>query len=447
MKDSIPANNLLHRFEENDVARSLAISAPTLAASDAEAGSTEELDTVPYASYWDSSLSVTPLDPAADTDVAAASRDQQASNDHRKNTLRSWKKKILSMDEEQNGMDRVGNETPAQAVTPSPAKKLTLGDYISRRNRDSAITRSAEKMSGSTMPTTDTGSRKGSDGSMVQLSLGEEDGPRPKPAAGVDRVEISQAGRSVDSEYGADAPDRVYARHKTSLIAIELPAGSINEGKAFVGDLIEKVAATLQVDLRHVRLFYKGTELTLALLSLKEYYMKQNSEVVVLLTAPESGDDNYTNSDESDPSDQKRDTTIVRPESIDTSRQPYLVAADTIDPLVPRSVGIDVWSDEGYWQPESAVFSPGTETFHISGGLAHKLGVPDDGRIWLRWRFQGDSKSTRSDFKVLPGSRPSTVVLGQPALEKYQAKQKGAIPIGHPVRPSRDKVKAEDFVS
>ena len=30
MKESIPANNLLHRFDENDVARSLAIPAPTL---------------------------------------------------------------------------------------------------------------------------------------------------------------------------------------------------------------------------------------------------------------------------------------------------------------------------------------------------------------------------------------------------------------------------------
>lgn len=30
MKESIPANNLLHRFEENDIARSLSIPAPTL---------------------------------------------------------------------------------------------------------------------------------------------------------------------------------------------------------------------------------------------------------------------------------------------------------------------------------------------------------------------------------------------------------------------------------
>ena len=30
MKESIPANNLLHRFDENDVARSLSIPAPTL---------------------------------------------------------------------------------------------------------------------------------------------------------------------------------------------------------------------------------------------------------------------------------------------------------------------------------------------------------------------------------------------------------------------------------
>ena len=100
---------------------------------------------------------------------------------------------------------------PPQAVTPSPAKKkLSLGDYISRRNTNSAITPLAEKAPGSMMPTTDTGSRKGSDGSMVQPSLGEEGGPRPKPDDSVKQEAAAQGGlegSAIDDALMKDDPE------------------------------------------------------------------------------------------------------------------------------------------------------------------------------------------------------------------------------------------------
>ena len=233
-------------------------------------------------------------------------------------------------------------------------------------------------------------------------------------------------------------PDRIYARHKTSLITINLPADSISEGKAVVADLVRQVAATLQADPRLIRLFYKGTELISASSPLKAYYMKQNSEVVVQVTASEPGVDDYAEIDEGDPSNQKRSTTIAQPESAATSRRSDLTTANAIDPPALRSVEIEICSRDGIMHSEDAVFSPQARSCQISKDLVLKLGFPNDRRISLRWAVQGQSKSLKTEFEVHPGSAPSTIVLGQQALESYQAYREGAFPITQFVRSSRD---------
>lgn len=83
-----------------------------------------------------------------------------------------------------------------QTVTPSPAKKkLSLGDYMSRRNTNSAVTPSTEKTQAQANLTADSMTRKDSDGAIVQ-AVGTEASPRPKPDDSVREAAAAQGGLS-----------------------------------------------------------------------------------------------------------------------------------------------------------------------------------------------------------------------------------------------------------
>lgn len=81
-----------------------------------------------------------------------------------------------------------------------------------------------------------------------------------------------------------NAPDRVHWRYMGQPYIVDFPAYSINEGRACVGDLRERIARQLRVEPSKVQLIYKGHKLRQNQSSLKSHKMKQNSEVSVVVT-------------------------------------------------------------------------------------------------------------------------------------------------------------------
>lgn len=97
------------------------------------------------------------------------------------------------------------------------------------------------------------------------------------------RHSVSRLHDSQPSEDPED-PDVVLVRYMASIIPVEFPPYSISEEKAFVGQLRDAVARSLQTDPRRIRLVYKRRDLKHDAWPLRKYNMKQNSEVAAIKT-------------------------------------------------------------------------------------------------------------------------------------------------------------------
>ncbi|RMZ83282.1 hypothetical protein DV738_g1297, partial [Chaetothyriales sp. CBS 135597] len=80
------------------------------------------------------------------------------------------------------------------------------------------------------------------------------------------------------------APDQIHVLYMDHKFTIEFPPYAINEEKASVRELRRGVARGIGTSPDRVRLVYKGVELKRNRFSLRQYQMKQNSEVCAIVT-------------------------------------------------------------------------------------------------------------------------------------------------------------------
>jgi hypothetical protein len=108
---------------------------------------------------------------------------------------------------------------------------------------------------------------------------------------------------SVIDDNDPNAPDRIHVRYMASAFPVDFAAYSISDSEVTVKDLRRKVASRIGVDPSRVRLIYKRKELKRNSYPLKDYKMKQNSEVTAIVTDRAN---NYE--DRASPSDSGSDT-------------------------------------------------------------------------------------------------------------------------------------------
>jgi hypothetical protein len=78
--------------------------------------------------------------------------------------------------------------------------------------------------------------------------------------------------------------------HPSTTYSEHFPAYSISNGILRVSDLAFRIAAGLNVSVRHVKLYYKGLRLMDPIAAVREYGVKDNSEILVVVNEQHEGD-------------------------------------------------------------------------------------------------------------------------------------------------------------
>lgn len=118
--------------------------------------------------------------------------------------------------------------------------------------------------------------------------------PRHRPRHDPHDADAAQYGRSPRQ---VEEPDVLQIRSKSQTYPEEFPAYSIGDGQVLVGDLQERIQLVMKLSNRQakrMRLLYKGRQLKEPETPVRDYGVKNNSEVLVVLGdvgADESSDD------------------------------------------------------------------------------------------------------------------------------------------------------------
>ncbi|KAK3326146.1 BAG domain-containing protein [Apodospora peruviana] len=118
------------------------------------------------------------------------------------------------------------------------------------------------------------------------------------PPRGLDVPHSYRAAEESPSDFAGYRPedDIMLIKHRSVTYPEHFPAYSIGDGKLLVSDVIERVIDVLRLPERHshrIRLFYKGRELKILDAPVRQYGVKNNSEVMVSVvdSVPDSGSD------------------------------------------------------------------------------------------------------------------------------------------------------------
>ncbi|KAI1260434.1 BAG domain-containing protein [Xylariaceae sp. FL1019] len=88
--------------------------------------------------------------------------------------------------------------------------------------------------------------------------------------------------------------DILYIRHKGAAYELDFPSGCINNGKLYVGDVQERLGLVMDLSSRRasrVKILYKGRHLKEAEIPIRDYGVKPNSELMVVVPEGRITDD------------------------------------------------------------------------------------------------------------------------------------------------------------
>jgi len=119
-------------------------------------------------------------------------------------------------------------------------------------------------------------------------------------ARGADNFGHTASGASAYEQYEKPEDDVMLIKYRGIIYPEHFPAYSIGDGQLFVNDVVDRVRFLLQIPEREtnrIRLLYKGRHLTTAEAPVREYGVKNNSEVLVVIS-DRASDSNSESSEE-----------------------------------------------------------------------------------------------------------------------------------------------------